>query len=251
MALPEIVLPKIILPFDVPVLLHPLAVHFVVALPILVLTLELINLAMKKRAVGGVSFLLLVLTVFAAAAAYITGLTDGKEAHAALIDAGKAELLEHKLFGVYILLVSGLVLLLKVLAMTGTKILKALYILVLIVFVIAIFRQGKEGGELVYKYGANVAQVKELNEKMVDLKDDLADAEEENEKTISIPEASEKVSKSESNVTDTIEEKVLSVESTPKQAVTKEIKTEAAEAVVPSESNATTISLDSNISSGQ
>jgi uncharacterized membrane protein len=173
MTLPEIVLPKITLPFDVPVLLHPFIVHFVVAIPVVVLLLELMNVIMKKKAVGGVSFFLIILTVVAAAGAYLTGLTDGKEAFDALNDTAKEALSEHKLLGIYLLLASGILLLLKLLAMTGNKVLRGLYILALLGFVIVMFKQGKEGGELVYKHGLNVEQVKILDDKVFDLEEAL------------------------------------------------------------------------------
>lgn len=187
MTLPEIVLPKIVLPFDVPVLLHPIVDHFLIALPVVILLLELMNLMMKKKAVGGVSFFLIVLTVLAAMAAYFTGLADGKEAYPTLADAAKTALAEHKLLGTYILLASGVVLFLKLLAMTGNKALKALYILVLIAFVVALFKQGKEGGELVYEHGLNVEQVKVLDDEIFDLKDELEDAKEETAKVAPAP----------------------------------------------------------------
>jgi hypothetical protein len=60
--------------------------------------------------------------------------------------------------------------------MTGNKILKALYILVLIAFVIFMFRQGKEGGELVYHHGLNVQAVKTLDKKVFDLEEALEEA---------------------------------------------------------------------------
>jgi uncharacterized membrane protein len=158
MTLPEIVLPKIVLPFDIPVLLHPFVVHFLIAIPVVVLLLELMNLMMKKKAVGGVSFFLILLIVIAAVGAYFTGLTDGKEAFPALGEVAKTALSEHKLLGTYLLLASALILLLKLLAMTGNKILKGLYILVLIAFVVLTLKQGKEGGALVYQHGLNVTQ---------------------------------------------------------------------------------------------
>jgi len=176
MTLPEIVLPKITLPFEMPILLHPIVDHFLIALPVVILLLELMNLIMKKKAVGGVSFFLIVLTVLAAAGTYITGLADGKEVYPALADAAKTALSEHKLLGTYLLLGSGVLLLLKLLAMTGNKILKGLYILALIAFVVVLFKQGKEGGELVYEYGLNVEQVKTLDDEISDLKEELEDA---------------------------------------------------------------------------
>jgi uncharacterized membrane protein len=176
MTLPEIVLPKVVLPFDIPVLLHPAVVHFLIAIPVVILLLEIMNLMMKKKAVGGVSFFLILLVVVAAIGAYFTGLTDGKEAFPALSEAAKSELGEHKLFGTYLLLGSAVLLFLKLLAMTGNKVLKGLYILVLIAFVVLMFKQGKEGGELVYEHGLNVEAVQALDDEIFDLKEELEEA---------------------------------------------------------------------------
>ena len=176
MTLPEIVLPKVVLPFDIPVLLHPFAVHFLVAIPVVILLLELMNLMMKKKAVGGVSFFLILLTVLAAVGAYLTGLADGKEAFSSLGEVAKTALGDHKLLGTYILLGSVVILFLKLLAMTGSKILKGLYILVLIAFIVLMFKQGKEGGALVYQHGLNVQAVKALDSKVFDLEEALDEA---------------------------------------------------------------------------
>ena len=176
MELPAIKIPQIELPFDVPALLHPPVDHFIIALPIIVLLLEIINIFAKKKAIGVVSFFLLILTVVAAIAAYFTGSTDGKEAWDLLSKAGQTELKAHKLFGTYLMLASAVVLLFKLIsAMIQRGLAKAVYLLVLIVFVAGILKQGKDGGELVYKYGANVERVKVLDDEMFDLKDELAD----------------------------------------------------------------------------
>jgi len=179
MTLPKIPVPKIDIPFDISLLMHPPIVHFLIAIPVLVFLLEILNLMMKKKAVGGVSFLLLILTVVAAVGAYFTGLTDGKEAYPALDAAAKAALGEHKLLGVYIVLGSVLVLGLKILAMTGVKLFKALYILIFIVFLVLLFKQGEEGGELVYEHGLNVQQVKKLDDTLFDTKEELEELQEE------------------------------------------------------------------------
>ena len=193
MTLPEIVLPKIALPFDIPVLLHPLVVHFLVAIPVVILLLELMNLIMKKKAVGGVSFFLIILTVLAAIGAYFTGLADGKEAFPALGEAAKTALSEHKLLGTYLLLGSAVLLFLKLLAMTGNKILKILYIIALIGFVVVIFKQGKEGGELVYNHGLNVQAVKTLDDKIFDLEEALEEAKIPVPAPVQIPVVQEKI----------------------------------------------------------
>lgn len=91
MELPAIKLPQIELPFDVPLLLHPPIDHFLIALPVVILLLELANLIVKKKAIGVTSFFLLLLTVVATIAAYITGSTDGKEAFPLLSEAAQGE----------------------------------------------------------------------------------------------------------------------------------------------------------------
>ena len=179
MELPAIKIPAIELPFNIPVLLHPPIDHFIIALPVIILLLEVVNLVAKKRAIGVTSFFLLILTVVAAIAAYLTGSVDGKEAFPLLSEAAQSELKEHKLLGTYLMFASVVVLVFKLLSsMIQKGLMKALYLLVLILFVAGILKQGKEGGELVYEYGVNVQKVQELDSDLDDLKEELEEAEE-------------------------------------------------------------------------
>jgi len=181
MELPAIKLPQVELPFDIPLLMHPPVDHFIIALPVIILLLEVVNLIVKKRAIGVASFFLLILTVVAAVAAYLTGSVDGKEAFPLLSEAAQGELKEHKLLGTYLMLASAVVLVFKLLsAMINRGLMKALYLLVLILFVAGILKQGKEGGELVYKYGVNVERVQALDDELFDLKEELEELQEEN-----------------------------------------------------------------------
>lgn len=229
MELPAITLPKVELPFDIPVLLHPAVDHFAIALPVVILLLELMNLILRKKAIGGVSFFLILLTVVVSVGAYFTGLVDGKEAYPALTEAAKEALSEHKLLGTYLMLASGVVLLFKLLAMiTGKGIIKGLYILILIAFVAGIFDQGKEGGELVYKYGINVEQVKVLDDELFDLKEELEEATEKTEVSIEVEK------------TETVEVDAVSVApegTTPvemiQETVTESVKMKVEEEIVP------------------
>jgi len=179
MELPALKLPQIQLPFDIPVLAHPPVDHFVIAIPILVLIIELINLVAKKRAIGVISFVLLIIGMVAAVAAYLTGTVDGKEAFDALTQAGQSELKEHKLLGTYLMLASAVVVIFKMLSSVVKRgIMKALYLLILVVFVAGILKQGHDGGELVYKYGANVERVADLDSDLFDAKEELEEANE-------------------------------------------------------------------------
>ncbi len=178
MTLPELPfkIPEIPLPFDIPTLMHPPVVHFMIALPVIVLLLELINLVVKKRTIGFTAFFLIVLTVVAAAAAYLTGSTDGTAAWDLLTQDAQSALKAHKLFGTYLLLASGILFVFKLLsALINRGLMKAMYLLVLIIFVAGILKQGKEGGELVYVHGANVKIVKIKDDKLFDCQDDLSD----------------------------------------------------------------------------
>ncbi len=188
MELPVIKIPAIELPFNIPVLLHPPIDHFIIALPVIILLLEIVNLIAKKRAIGVTSFFLLILTVVAAVAAYLTGSVDGKEAFPLLSEAAQSELKEHKLLGTYLMLASVVVLVFKLLSsMIQKGLMKALYLLVLILFVVGILKQGKEGGELVYEYGVNIQKVQELDSDLDDVKEELEEAEEALKKKKEIP----------------------------------------------------------------
>ena len=232
MELPAIKIPEIPLPFDIPVLLHPPVDHFIIALPIVVLLLEIINLIAKKRAIGVVSFFLIILTVVAAVAAYFTGSVDGKEAWDLLSQAGQSELKEHKLLGTYLMLASGVLLVFKLLsAMIQRGLMKGLFLLILIIFVAGILKQGKEGGELVYKYGANVELVKSLDDEMFDLKEELDELKEEAAKT-PVDKAVEAVKETAAEVKEAVESKTAEVvEAVEKKA--EEVQEKAADTVEP------------------
>lgn len=177
MELPAISLPSIELPFDIPVLLHPPVDHFAIALPVVVLLLELINLVVKRRSLSVVSLFVMVVATLAVAAAYLTGSVDGKEAFDALSEAGQDELKGHKLLGTYLLIASAIVLVVKLLSMMLSRTwMKTLYMLLLVALVAGMFKQGEEGGELVYEYGANVERVKTLDDKLFDCEEALEEA---------------------------------------------------------------------------
>jgi len=178
MTLPALTLPKIDLPFDIPVLMHPPLDHFAIALPMVVLLLEFYNLFAKRKSIGAFSFGLLIVTIVVFGATYLTGGVDGKEAYDLLSLEGQEALKSHKLLGTYLLLGTVVVLFFKFLAMTGKKVLKFLFFVVLIGLIVVTFEQGQHGGELVYKYGANVERVKDLDDELFDAKEALEEAEE-------------------------------------------------------------------------
>jgi len=231
MELPAIKLPQIELPFDIPLLMHPPIDHFLIAIPVLVLLLEIVNLIVKKKAIGVTSFFLLLLTVVVAIAAYMTGSADGKEAFPLLSEAAQGELKAHKLLGTYLMFASIVVLLFKLLSsMIQRGLMKALYLLVLILFVAGILKQGKDGGELVYEYGVNVQKVQELDSDLDDLKEELEDLQEESKKAAPAVKAVEEVKEKATEVQQKVEEKAAIVKQKAEEKA-DEVKEKAANAV--------------------
>jgi uncharacterized membrane protein len=179
MSLPNITVP-FELPLDIPVLMHPAVVHFVIAIPVVILLLEIINLFFKKRAISVLSLFLIVVVAVAMGAAYFSGGIDGKEAYSLLASEGQAELKEHKLLGAYLLYASVALLILKLLFMAFSQMVGRLFfILILVGFIAVTLKQGKEGGELVYKYGANSEAVSELEDKLEELQEEYDELKEE------------------------------------------------------------------------
>jgi len=166
------VIHKIELLLDIPLLMHPPVVHFIIALPMVVLLLEFINIFTKRRTIGVLSFLLLILISVASVAVYLTGSVDGKEAYPLLSEIAQSELKEHKLLGTYLMLASVVVLLFKLLSsLISRGLMKALYFLILLLFIAGILKQGKEGGKLVYTYGINVEEVVKIDNRLDNLKE--------------------------------------------------------------------------------
>ena len=188
MNLPDISIPKAIvdaIPLDqVPALMHPPLVHFAIVLPIMIVLLELVNIIVKRgetpeepkgRGVSALSFLLILAIVVIFSLAFVSGSVDGKAAWDALGGDGQTELKAHKLLGTYLVYGSLALLLFKVIAMLAGSKSRIFFLLIAIAFAGVTLKQGKEGGELVYKYGANVAKVADLDDEVFDLKDELSD----------------------------------------------------------------------------
>ncbi len=162
------------LPVEIPLLLHPVTVHFAIAIPVIVMLLEIVNLFTKRKCMGVISTLLLLLATGIYFAAVMTGKVDGSEAAALLSPEGKEELKEHKTLGIYLLYSMGALFVLRLIIAAFQGILaKLFFIVVLAIFLGFMFRQGKDGGELVYTYGANVKAVSVMDDKVMELEDEL------------------------------------------------------------------------------
>jgi len=154
MNLPPINLPKIPIPFEVPQMMHPCIIHFAIALPVVILFLEIINLIVKKRTIGVISFLLALFSSVAAIAAYMTGNIDAN-----LVNMDTV-IQAHKNLGAYVVLISMVVVVFKLFSvMMRTGIVKAIYLMILIVSVGFVANEAMSGKILVYQDGVNIKQL--------------------------------------------------------------------------------------------
>ena len=199
-------LPTLPLPIPVseavPILAHPAAVHFAVVLPLVILILELINLITKRKSLTITVYVLFVMLAGVFLAAYATGVTDGKEGGLLLSDDGMAHLKEHKNIGIYLLYLSALPILLKLLTLAVKKPwAKIVYLLSFVGIIALTVYQAKEGGELVYKYGLNVEAKVALDDTVEELQDEMDELKESYEEQIAA--LQEKLEKSKQMTEDT------------------------------------------------
>jgi len=108
--------------------------------------------------------------------AFFTGKADGSEAFSLLGAEAKDELKEHKLLGTYMVYATAVLFLFKILAMlVKQNWSRNIFILLLVLFIATAFKQGKDGGELVYEYGVNVKATTELQDRVDDMQYDIDD----------------------------------------------------------------------------
>ncbi len=160
MSLPPLSIPNIALPIEIPHMIHPLFVHLSIALPIVIILLEVINLATKRRTIGVLSFFFMLLLSIVLLLTYFTGITDAQLAKDMLTPDAKEALAGHKQLGIYIVYASLLILLFKLIAVLVKKtVMRVLFFLVIIVFTAGVINEGMKGGELVYTHGINVKTI--------------------------------------------------------------------------------------------
>jgi len=204
MNLPNLTIP-FELPFNVPIGLHSPIVHFAVAIPVIVILLEFINIFFRKRSLSVFSLFLTLLLATVIIGAYYTGVTDGQEAFDMLSKAGKEELKEHKEFGIILVYASLAFVVLKLFFMLFKgAVSRMLFLFISLAFTGAILKQGHDGGELVYEYGANNKALQKAIEINSDLKDELEELKEEckDKEEKATPKEESKTSESESATQD-------------------------------------------------
>ena len=157
MHLPKLDMPPFPFQPDLPPLIHPCIVHTAIALPLLVIVLELINTLIRKKTVGVISFFFLLLLSGVLLLAYISGDADARSAQKLLSADVMSLLREHKIAASYLLYGSALLVLLKFIGSIIIKTpMRITYLLVLFVFAGFSIYTAQTGKALVYEHGVNV-----------------------------------------------------------------------------------------------
>ncbi len=262
MALPTITLPDFPLltdflgtllqqvPFEVPTLLHPPLVHFAIALPVIIVLLELFNIFAKMtstpevprgKTLSSLSLLMIILLFVVAIGSYATGVADAKNGWDLLSDAAKADLKAHKLLGAYIVLGSAILVVFKFISLIGNKS-RFFFLLLTIAFTIGSLQQGKEGGALVFEHGVNVTKVTDLMNEVDDAVEELEELQEEQSTLDSnVTELSDARTALQERMTTLTQEKItLQEEKNALDETVKKLKAESQKAIDTAKAEATT-----------
>jgi len=176
-------LPNISLPFNVldtiPLLIHPIMVHFAVVLPLIIVMLELINLITKRKSLTISVYILFGLLLVVYVGAYMSGVTDAQEASLFMSDEGVVALKSHKLVGIYLIYLTLIPIVFKVVTIFVQKPWSRIAYIVSFIGVLTLsFFQAKSGGELVFTYGANVSSQQDLADTVETLEDEIQELQE-------------------------------------------------------------------------
>jgi len=161
-------------------MLHPAAAHFAVVLPILSLVLGLAYIIKPSELMSKISTRFMVFATIFLIIAFFTGKEDGTEVYMSLSSEGKALLLDHKSFGLYLASAMGITTLIKMFGCFKNNFKVEIVAVALMALVAgATLFQGKMGGELTYTHGANIANHADGMQCLADEAEDEEDEDEE------------------------------------------------------------------------
>jgi len=160
------------LPLEIPHFLHPLIVHFAVALPFVIIIIEVMNLFSNRRGLGALSFLFMLILSSILYLTILSGKVDMKSVSDTLSSNGKLLLGEHIHFGVYLFYASLVLIILKLITVILRAIpIKILFLLALIFYGVLTIATMIDGTRLVYSYKSHTPVMKSLKLKSVKSKE--------------------------------------------------------------------------------
>jgi uncharacterized membrane protein len=141
------------------ILLHPPLVHFAIVLPLVALFFQITYSVSKSNnyIYSQWSALILVVAGFAMIAAWYTGGLQGADVYPLLSEEGQATLKQHKNIGLYLMVATVILAVLKFAACKARNVILETVVLIgLLGISSALAYQGLIGGDVVYKYGGGV-----------------------------------------------------------------------------------------------
>ncbi len=217
MNLPPLSIPDFPLPFTIPEMMHPAIVHFAVALPVVILLLEIINLAARRKSIGAISFVLLVLMAAVYLGAYLTGSVDADKAKDLLSPEAKTLFDTHQNGGIWLVYGTAVILLLKLIS-AGVKKFPAriVFLAALGVFFWGTTGVVQKGCALTYKHGVNVHK---------DVVTAPAAGEQASASKETVDDSVAKAKEAAGNITAQVKEKAVDVVETVKAKASKAVET--------------------------
>lgn len=138
-------------------LLHPPVVHFAIVLPVAALVLALLYLIKRDETLSKIVTYAMFFAVAAMGAAWYTGAQAGPDEYPLLFQEGKALLLEHKGYALYLFAGVAVAAVLKLVgSLKKNFAVEAAAVVLLLLACAGTLYQGSLGGKLVYEHGAGV-----------------------------------------------------------------------------------------------
>lgn len=140
--------------------LHPPFVHFVVALPVAAFFSQMTYLATRETGYSKAAFRIMAMTFLASLFALYTGMSDAQrvlDGHH-LLPAGLSLLATHKTLGIITVVLLLVTTIIKWLAVSRDSLpLEKVAVLFIVLTVLTVLYQGRQGGTLVYQHGGGIA----------------------------------------------------------------------------------------------
>ncbi len=160
-------------------LLHPPLVHFAIVLPLVALFFQITYSVSNNYIYSQWASRILVIAAVFMTAAWYTGGAQGQDVYPLLSDDGQAVLKQHKDIGLYLMVVTIILAIVKFIACKARNVvLETIVLIGLLAASSALAYQGFIGGDVVYKYGGGVENYSDGMDCLADL-EESEDEEEE------------------------------------------------------------------------
>lgn len=138
-------------------LLHPPLVHFAIVLPIVALFVQIAYSVSNNYLYSQWASRVLIIAALFMLGAWYTGGLEGQDVYPLLNDAGQSALKQHKNIGLYLMIITIILALIKFIACKSRNVVLETIVLVgLLGISSGLAYQGLLGGDVVYKYGGGV-----------------------------------------------------------------------------------------------